>query len=905
MAKKKDTQTQELFTQPVVPKMPEGYYSGDKPNLNLRAFVEQHLREKPYDSANDDYDVPAFNDTISIENRRDPINDLHIYWSKKPYKAVCQYVRHFTQAGDLVLDPFCGSGGTALAALMEDRKAIAIDRSPSATFITRNYCTPVDLKELEEALRELETVVGQTLRELYSTKCHETDKPATISYTVYSQVFECPRCLNDTPLFDCPEQERPDSSGGKSKTVSVCPCCLSRGQTEEIDARSKKKGVIPVFVSYLCEHAGKQKRGERHHQDKNPKAREYFKIYDLAKLKRLETEPIPFPVPNIAMLNHTGTEGRWGLLWRPYLSEVKNVADFFTTRNLRALACLKSGIEGVRVGRERLWFLFSGLLYNASKMYRERDAGGGPSNGTYYLPPVYREVAVSTLFTQKAKNLAKAADYWSVVAQPQVVISTQSAISLQGIPNDSVDYVFTDPPYSWKVQYGESNFLWEAWLGFDTSWQDEEIIVNDFRGKSEKDWAAGLKAAMAECFRVLKPGRWLSLCYHDTSEGSWQAVQDLLEEVGFVPDRSETALSIETGQKSWKQGVSDKITKRDLLINFRKPKPGEERSAVQFTGAEDQQSFREKAQTVIREYLQANPGATKDRIYDQVVSRLVRRGQMEAHNFDELLGQVAEEVKEEVKKNLFENEEPDLLGTHQISRWHLKESEAGADGAEQATTDSAGTRIHEFLIKTTAAKLVESEPKVSELQAEIAARRTKLQAVDQNESDESRGKLVREIRELKEKLDKLTAQRSEWQQLALDYSQIFEFYVAAVNPKPKARLEEILEDYCYQTDAGNWRPPLTEQEKLEKGSERQQAVRRKIQRFCKLLEAGDGIPAAQRPDAPTLAAWIRHCRRTGSHTQGKLLYERGGDLSTLNEQAQVDVEEDYQVCVKHLERGKK
>jgi hypothetical protein len=277
---------------------------------------------------------------------------------------------------------------------------------------------------------------------------------------------------------------------------------------------------------------------------------------------------------------------------------------------------------------------------------------------------------------------------------------------------------------------------------------------------------------------------------------------------------------------------------------------------------------------------------------------------MEAHDFDQLLEEVADEVKEPVKKNLFENEEPDLLGSHQVGRWYLKESEAGAEEAERATADSAGMCIHEFLAKTTAAKLRQSDAKLNEFQAEIAQRRTRLQAVDQGKSEESRGKLVREIRELTEKLDRLTAERAEWELQALDFSQIFEFYVTAVNPKPKAKLEEILEDYCYQTNEGNWRPPLTDQEKKEKGSERQRAVRRKIQRFCNLLKAGDAISETQRPDAPTLAEWIRHCRRTGLHAQGKLLYERGGDLSALSEQAQVDVEEDYQVCVKYLERSK-
>ena len=110
----------------------------------------------------------------------------------------------------------------------------------------------------------------------------------------------------------------------------------------------------------------------------------------------------------------------------------------------------------------------------------------------------------------------------------------QSATDLSNIPSNSVDYIFTDPPYSWKVQYGEANFVWESWLGFNTHWHGEEIIVNEVRGRTEQDWADSMRRAMAECYRVLKPGRWLSLCYHDTAEGTWELVQDLMAEVGFV-----------------------------------------------------------------------------------------------------------------------------------------------------------------------------------------------------------------------------------------------------------------------------------------------------------------------------------------------------------------------------------
>lgn len=48
------------FGRPAVPQMLEGYYSGDQPNPNLRAFVEAHMKERPYDPATDAYDVPAF-----------------------------------------------------------------------------------------------------------------------------------------------------------------------------------------------------------------------------------------------------------------------------------------------------------------------------------------------------------------------------------------------------------------------------------------------------------------------------------------------------------------------------------------------------------------------------------------------------------------------------------------------------------------------------------------------------------------------------------------------------------------------------------------------------------------------------------------------------------------------------
>jgi len=71
------------------------------------------------------------------------------------------------------------------------------------------------------------------------------------------------------------------------------------------------------------------------------------------------------------------------------------------------------------------------------------------------------------------------------------LISTEDARHLAAIPDESVDYVFTDPPYGYRIQYAEMNFIIESWLRLDTRWQQDEIIVNSTRSFSEETWDNG------------------------------------------------------------------------------------------------------------------------------------------------------------------------------------------------------------------------------------------------------------------------------------------------------------------------------------------------------------------------------------------------------------------------------
>jgi len=821
MARKRKPVQRSLLLKPEIPQMPEGYYSSG-PNPNLRRFVEEHATL--YDPEMDNYNVPPFDQPITT-TKATAIYNMHTYWSKKPHGAIRQYIRHYTQPGDIVLDPMCGSAGTALAALMEGRTAIAIDLSPAATFITKNYCTPVDVDDLERAFNELKDKVKPEVDWLYETRCDRCDGRATTAYTVYSYVFQCPRCLEKVPLFDCIEA-RGQTASGKPKKIRACPCCHERGHVEEISTRSERFDPVPVLVGYLCEEGCKPRRGKRRHDDPAPKKRTFFAKYDVGKLREIETKEIPHWYPPHRMMNVESDTEPWGDEWRPG-RDFRTVAELFTKRNLWALAAIFSGIDQIESPhREALRFTASAFLLNLSRLYKHRSGGGGQPTGNYYIPQINRENEAWSAFRRKFADIVKGLKLLPLAlnGNTKVIVSTQSSISLQEIESETADLVFTDPPYAGKYQYGELNFIWEAWLKLDTNWHEEEIIVNQTRGKTEQDWARMMYQAMSECYRVLRPGRWLALCYHDTSEGTWESVQDIMAEVGFIADKSGDTIYIDTSQKTYNQTQGEKVTRRDLVINFRKPRPDELANQLTLSFDEDPATFAEKARAILREALDAHPGSPVDRLYDELVSRMVRKGEFERHNFDELLRSVAEES-------------PPGSG-----RWYLLDTADQVDEAENAKEAAAAAHLEAFM-----RDYLEEHPA----------------------------------------------------ELGVHYSDLFEQYLP-VQDKPRRLLADWLPEHFFRTPEGTWRPPADEKERAHKEALRTTGTLRRIKRFAKALI--EGVPPHDR-DRPanvaTAADWIRQCRRAGLYEIGRVLYEKGGfNFGDLDGEAQLEVEEDYQICVR-------
>jgi 16S rRNA G966 N2-methylase RsmD len=155
----------------------------------LRNFVEKYAR--PYNPESDDYDRPPFAADIK-EGKNDPIYNAHSYHTKVPPRGIIPYILHYTKPGDLILDPFCGSGMTGVAAqmcanppanLLEQfpelkervgpRLAILNDLSPAACHIAYNYNTSVDVDALRREFERIKAAVQDEFDWLYGTEHYE------------------------------------------------------------------------------------------------------------------------------------------------------------------------------------------------------------------------------------------------------------------------------------------------------------------------------------------------------------------------------------------------------------------------------------------------------------------------------------------------------------------------------------------------------------------------------------------------------------------------------------------------------------------------------------------------------------------------------------------------------------
>ena len=531
------------------------------------------------------------------EGKNDPIYNAHSYHTKVPHKAIMRYILHYTDPGDIVFDGFCGTGMTGVAAqlcgdkktveslgytVQKDgrvldekgqaisrlgaRKAVLVDLSPAATFIAYNYNTPVDARAFEREAQRILAEVEQECGWMYETR-HTPPSPTRgeggwggegvkgkINYTVWSDVFLCPQCGGEMVFWDVAV----DQTEGAVRDDWDCPHCsarLSKRPRKDSGAVRAERAFethydralgqtvrmakqVPVLINYSV---GKKRYEKRPDTD------------DLALLAKIEQAEIPYPFPTDKIPKGDKTSD-------PFNLGITHVHHFYTRRNLWALAAIIGKLP-ISSPLHMTWF--TSALIRTSKMYKfTLDRKMGNVMGTLYVPSINVENSPSKLLLSKTQDFSKI----QTGRGRDAGISCQSSTSLL-LETQMIDYIFIDPPFGANLMYSELNFLWEAWLDVCTNNQPE-AVVNKTQRKGLPEYQALMEACYREFYRILKPGRWMTVEFHNSQNSVWNAIQEAILQVGFMIADVRT---LDKQQGSFNQATSSGAVKQDLIISAYKP----------------------------------------------------------------------------------------------------------------------------------------------------------------------------------------------------------------------------------------------------------------------------------------------------------------------------------------------
>jgi DNA modification methylase len=509
-------------------------------NPHLDEFIRANLSNSQADKLN-----PLPEDLVAGKNSY--VYDAHTYHTKVPPQAITRLIEHYTRPGELILDPFCGSGMTGVAAVNVGRKPVLIDLSPAATFIALNFLTPVNHHIYFETIEKVLAATGDEQLALYGTHCRKCNSLVPMEYMVWSYGLMCEFCRQEFLLWDVARDERENVRESKIKTEFDCPHCSRHLEKRKL----QRTTAYPVQVGYRCCEV-KQKETTAPPDE-----------YDLRLIQSLDQTGVP------AELWYPTAKFPFGVNTRQAIGHgFTSVDALYTTRALHTVARLWD-IARRWPDQEislALMFTVTSLYQRVTRLSEFRFWGGSSNIANYNVPMIFNEQNVFKVYYRKAKTIQSHLATWEGQPNTPFCVSTQSATDLRPIPSNSIDYIFTDPPFGSNINYSEMNYLWEAWLGVFTQ-TESEAIINRVQSKSLKDYRLLMAKAFGEMHRVLKPGRWLTVMFHNSSAKVWSALQAALAESGFEVEQTQ---SLDKQHGTFKQFVSKNAVGYDLLLHCQK-----------------------------------------------------------------------------------------------------------------------------------------------------------------------------------------------------------------------------------------------------------------------------------------------------------------------------------------------
>jgi len=614
------------------------------PNPFIEDFIE--YCGKPYDSETDGYKREPYAIDIS-QGKTDALYKAHGYHTKVPHLAIVPSILHYTKPGDVVFDGFAGSGMTAVAAqwcagasadyrrkIEEEwrkdgrekpvwgaRRAIVGDLSPAASFIAANYNLPFDVNTFDYCAKRILSELEEEIGWMYETFHTDGKTKGRINYTIWSEVFTCPDCSGEVVFLE----EALDKTSKRVKSKFPCPHCgveLAKGRMERFYHSAFDPAIqdtirvpkrLPVLINY--------KIGKQVFEKKSDD-------FDNENLKIINSMALPLEVPTdiIPYMHMTHERARMNY------AGITHIHHFFLSRQAQALGLIwrKANSERNLRTRNILLFFVEQAIWGMSLLARYAPTHYSQVNqylsGVYYIGSQIAEVSPWYILSGKRKRLVKV--FHSMPAKNGQTLVTNGTAEIIGIHSKSVDYIFTDPPFGENIYYADLNYLVESWHRVRTD-ANPEAIVDKAKQKGLPEYQRLMQRCFTEYYRILKPGRWMTVVFHNSHNTIWIAIQEALLASGFVVA---SVAMMDKQQGSYRQ-VTSSAMKEDLVVSVYKPNGGlEDRFGLKGGTEEGVWDF---VQTHLKQVIIVPPSRGKaeiiaerqeHRIYDLMVAFHVQRG---------------------------------------------------------------------------------------------------------------------------------------------------------------------------------------------------------------------------------------------------------------------------------------
>lgn len=507
--------------------------------------------------------------------RTGPLYNAFSYPTKISPESIALFIATHTEPGATILDPFAGSGTAGIATKLCDhptpamldlavklgvsptwgpRHAVLYDIGVLGAFIARVMCSPPNPERFRAAATALIDAAERSHGWLYET-VDPSGHSGSIRHVVWSDVLICPTCEVHTSYWDACVHHAPL----RLESDFVCAGCSTR-----CDVNSCARAVEQVYDHFLGQDIERKVRVPavvygttgRHKWQRAAEPGDWFVPERAAK------ESVPECAPRKEM--------HWGDLFRSgYHRGITHLHHFYTPRNFLGLATLWDLVDGFDEDlHDALRLLI--LSFNSTHstlMTRVVVKKGqndlvltGAQSGVLYVSGLPVE---KNIFKGVGRKIGTIADAFALVFESKSTVDVVNASSTAiNLPDGSVQYVFTDPPFGDYIPYAEINQINEAWLGTMTR-QAGEIIISSAQGKDVTSYASMMGEVFSELSRVLDDNGQATVAFHSAKASVWRALTDAYGQAGFTP---QTVSVLDKTQTSFKQVVSETVVKGDPLI---------------------------------------------------------------------------------------------------------------------------------------------------------------------------------------------------------------------------------------------------------------------------------------------------------------------------------------------------